>query len=282
MCRERILREGFILTSQPVRNLFASSERQMNNLPIIQSLWIGDRLSVMEQLSISSFLKNGHSFHLYVYDELKGVPDGVVLLDADKIVRREKIFKYKDYASYAGFADLFRYRLLLEKGGYWVDTDVVCLRPFQLECDYVFASEKYRKFFLTRVRSARASCVIKAPIGSRIMGYCYAEFAKRDLRELFWGEMGPVLLTTAVKKFGLQCHVARAEIFCPINSWQWERSISGSFTIVRKEEEKMAMHGSRAWHLWNEMWRRSGVDKDADFPQNSLYEQLKRRYLNST
>jgi hypothetical protein len=113
------------------------------------------------------------------------------------------------------------------------------------------------------------------------MEYCYAESAKRDPRKLFWGEMGPVLLTTAVKKFSLECHVARTEIFCPINPWQWKRSISGSFITIWKEKKKMATHGSHAVHLWNEMWRRSGVDKDADFPKNSLYEQLKRCYLNS-
>ncbi len=38
--------------------------------PVIHSLWIGTQLSTMEQLSISSFLKNGHRFHLYVYDDV--------------------------------------------------------------------------------------------------------------------------------------------------------------------------------------------------------------------
>ena len=32
---------------------------------VIQSLWIGDRLSVMERLCIQSFLDQGHQFHLY-------------------------------------------------------------------------------------------------------------------------------------------------------------------------------------------------------------------------
>ena len=45
--------------------------------PVIQSLWVGEKLSVMEILSISSFLQKGHPFHLYVYDDVKGVPDGV-------------------------------------------------------------------------------------------------------------------------------------------------------------------------------------------------------------
>ena len=39
---------------------------------IIQGLWIGSELSMMEQLSIASFLKNGHDYHLYVYGDVKG------------------------------------------------------------------------------------------------------------------------------------------------------------------------------------------------------------------
>ena len=38
---------------------------------IIQSLWIGEELSVMEQLCLSSFVKNGHEVHLYTYEDVK-------------------------------------------------------------------------------------------------------------------------------------------------------------------------------------------------------------------
>ena len=37
------------------------------------------------------------------------------------------------------FADGFRYRLLLEYGGLWVDTDVVCLRPFDFDHSEIYA-----------------------------------------------------------------------------------------------------------------------------------------------
>jgi hypothetical protein len=84
---------------------------------VIQGLWIGPELSVMEQLSITSFLRNGHEYHLYVYDEVKHIPDGTVIKKADDILPPSRIFKYKDRPSYAGFANFFRYKLLLERGG---------------------------------------------------------------------------------------------------------------------------------------------------------------------
>ena len=32
-------------------------------------------------------------------------------------------------------------------------------------------------------------------------------------------------------------------------------------------------------HLWNECWRRNGMDKNGSFHKNSIYEELKERYL---
>jgi len=87
----------------------------------IQGPWIGPELSLMEQLSISSFLQNGHDYHLYVYDEVKNIPAGTVIRNANEILPAAGMFQYKHRPSYAGFASHFRYKLLLERGGWWAD-----------------------------------------------------------------------------------------------------------------------------------------------------------------
>ncbi len=190
---------------------------------MIQSLWIGEKLSTMEQLSISSFLQNGHAYHLYVYDAVEGVPKGTVLKDANEIISSERIFKYKHHDSYAGFANLFRYKLLLEKGGFWVDTDVVCLRPFQFSSDYMFARAQIinRPLDLIKKRYNTPNWFIKAPIGSEIMNYCYNEAAKRNPEEIVWGETGPKLLTTAVYKLGMQKYIVPHGTFHPNSARLW-------------------------------------------------------------
>jgi hypothetical protein len=100
----------------------------MNEI-VVQSMWIGDTLSMMERLSIASLLKNGHPYQLYVYQKTSGVPEGVIFRDANRILPAKYIFTYHN-GSYAGFADWFRWELLYQKGGYWVDTDIVAVRPF--------------------------------------------------------------------------------------------------------------------------------------------------------
>src|SRR5690242_13762176 len=107
---------------------------------IIQGLWIGPELSVMEQLSISSFLLNLHEYHLYAYDEPKNIPAGTIVKDAAEILPASRVFQYKHFPTYAGFANFYRYKLLFERGGWWADTDTICLKPFDFPEPHVFAS----------------------------------------------------------------------------------------------------------------------------------------------
>ena len=50
---------------------------------VINGLWIGERLSAIELLTVKSFIANGHEFHLWVYHELDNVLlENVILKDA--------------------------------------------------------------------------------------------------------------------------------------------------------------------------------------------------------
>ena len=234
---------------------------------IIQGLWIGSELSVMEQLSISSFLINGHDYHLYVYDDLKYIPAGTVVKDASKILPASSIFQYKDRPSYAGFANFFRYKLLLERGGWWADTDTICLKPFDLPDEYVFSTEINH-----RGREVVTSGVIKSPAGSLVMGYALHVCQTKNPARLVWGEIGPRLMAKAVKKFRLERYQKSHQAFCPVDYEQWEQLLQPGLNLLFDER-------TYAIHLWNEMWRLAGQDKNAQYHQTCLYEKLKRIYL---
>src|ERR1044072_9789319 len=110
---------------------------------VIQGLWIGRPLSGLERLSMTSFLRHGHEYHLYCYDDVREVPTGVLVKDANAILPAADIFTYQQgpgQGSLAAFSNVFRYRLLLERGGWWADTDAVCLRPWDFPAPVVLAS----------------------------------------------------------------------------------------------------------------------------------------------
>ena len=233
---------------------------------VVQGLWIGPELSVMEQLSIASFLRNGHEYHLYIYDDVKNIPKGTVIRDASEILPSSRIFQYKHFPTYAGFSNFFRYKLLLERGGWWIDTDTVCLKPFDFPEEHVFASEK------GEASDVVTSGVIKAPIGSQVMAYAWEVCQSKNPEQLGWGETGPRLMGEAVRKFSLEGEVKSHRVFCPIHYWEWRN-------VLESEANGLYDDGCYAIHLWNEKWRASGQDKNAEYYRTCLYEQLKSKYL---
>jgi hypothetical protein len=240
----------------------------------IQSLWIGARLSTLEQLSIQSFLDHGHAFHLYVYQDLDDPPPGTVLKDANEILPASEIFQYPDRKSVAAFANIFRYKLLLERGGWWADTDMVCLRPLELSDAHVFVSETIALRGAAGPQTVVGNCLIKAPAGSPAMQLALRTSLARDRATLRWGEIGPRLVGEVVETLGLQRFVRPPAEFCPIGYGAWRELIAAQPPSLPPE--------AYAVHFWNEMWRLADQDKDADYPAGSLFERLKGRHLRRT
>jgi mannosyltransferase OCH1-like enzyme len=232
---------------------------------IIQGLWIGPELSVMERMSIASFLAKGHEYHLYVYDDVKHVPQGVIVRDANEILPSSMIFQYKHSKSYAGFANFFRYQLLLNKGGWWVDTDVICLKPFSFTDEHVFASEEHKG------KRIANNGIIKAPVASEVMAYTCRICRSKDPEQLVWGETGPRLLDKALRLFSLEKYLKPHQVFCPLGFEEWAKVLDPDANTVLDE-------ATHAIHLWNEMWRRENRDKNGQYHPDCLYEQLKRKY----
>lgn len=232
----------------------------------IQALWIGDHLSAMEQMCVRSFLEHGHAFHLYVYQDTEGIPPGTAVLDGNAILPATRIFTYREHKTYAGFANFFRYKLLLEKGGWFVDADTICVRPFDFSADYVFSSEGINGRQLVNVGAMRV------PPGSPVMQFAWEACERFDVSELKWSQCGPSLLRRAIEACGLEEHVQPWDVFCPVHFSVWEQ-------MLDPVAQWNFGANTRAIHLWNELWRREGRNKDAPYPKACLYEQLKQRYL---
>lgn len=237
---------------------------------IIQSLWIGDKLSTMERLCISSYIHHGHEFHLYTYNDILGLPKNCIVKDASEILPKDQIFSYNaglGKGSYSAFSNYFRYKLLEIKGNWWTDTDMVCLKPITIKDDFVFASEKTAdgNIHIT-------SGIIKATPDSEFSKYCYDFCLKQDKQTLEWGTVGPRLVSEAVKNLNLTQYVKSPELFNPIGFEQVGMLFDETFSDIDLSK-------SFTIHLWNEMWRRFNFDKDRQYDTNCLYEKFKTKYL---
>jgi len=229
----------------------------------MQSLWVGGRLSTMEQLAIRSFLHYGHEYHLYCYQPVENVPPGAVVFDAASILPATAIFEYAEFKSVAGFSNFFRYKLLAAKGGWWVDTDVVCLRPFDFPTPYVFASEYFRG------EPFPSSGIFKCPPNSAAMQDAWEVCRAKHTPSLRWGETGPRLVAEVIARHSLEGFLQPPSVFNPVASPDWRRVLEPARSVGE-------FPGAYSLHLWNEMWRRIACDKDSAFDPTCIYEQLKR------
>lgn len=238
----------------------------MTSNKIVQSLWIGSRLSTLERLCIQSFLDNGHEFHLYSYDHVEGMPEGTIRKDAAKIMPYKRIVFADFPESHAAFADFFRYSLLKACGGWWVDMDMICLRPFDIPTDYVFCSTA-----LDDKRYQPNNSTLKVPQGCAFIESCINQCYELEDKTMYWGATGPRLISEMIYKYGMYGFILTPNVFCETRGLVWD-------SILDPDIDWSCLDISYAVHLWNEMWRRDGKDKDAKYPDNCLYEKLKRRY----
>ncbi|MCW2274670.1 hypothetical protein GJ654_11540 [Rhodoblastus acidophilus] len=104
--------------------------------------WYGGPLTILNWVGVASFVKLGHTARLWAYEPLE-VPPGVLVEDANEIIPKEELFLYMNPVTrrldVGPFSDLFRFKLLWMRGGWYSDTDVICLRPEFPVCDYAWA-----------------------------------------------------------------------------------------------------------------------------------------------
>jgi hypothetical protein len=228
---------------------------------IVQSVWLGPRLSTMEQLCIRSYQAHGHEFHLYTYEDVEGVPEGTVIKDGRDIWLVNPDY----YPSVICVSDFFRYRMLISKGGWYVDMDTVCLRPLDFECDYVFAAEDVLEdgSFLV------CNNIIKAPAGSWFLWYLLGKLSGIDLSKWSWAATATGPMTAALYETGMDGGVFVPGVFNPIYHPHVPEFVSAT---------PFDLGDAYTHHWWRGGWERRGLSTDATYHPDSLYERMKARY----
>lgn len=236
----------------------------MNARPIIHSMWIGNRLSAMELLTLHSFHANGHEFNLWLYDMSLPVPSFVKKTDARSIIPEREIFYYKKTSktglgkgSLAGFSDIFRFKLLHMHGGIWVDMDITCLRPLDFESEHFF---RYH-----HILGAVAN-VMKSPAESPIMQWCHEQAVARVKEDNRQWVLPIKILNEGIRKFGLDKHIGRIS-----NNDSWPKVAE----MLQSPEEPPT--DWKVIHWMNEEFRHLSLNKDKAII-GSLYDRLLQKY----
>lgn len=252
----------------------------------IQSLWIGNDLGVVQQLCLASYLYHGHEVHLYTYQDLKNIPKGVIVKDGNEILPEKDIFY--SHGSPAHFSDWFRWKMIAEKSGYWVDMDEICLKPFDFtKEDYVYGFEGH----------AVANAVLKFPAHhhlvelmefmsqnpNQILPWDTAQDVERKLKRIekglgrehtLWGEAsGPTGLTKALMYFNLDKFAKPYYYFYGLNAIQTRRMLLDQNFDPSTLSDKMY-----AMHVWNNTFRKTDLYQQGKNVNNSILQYLIDKY----
>jgi len=233
-----------------------------------QSFWFGDALSPYEQLAMKSFIDRGHRYTLYAYQALD-VPRGVELCDAGEILPRDRVFHYGERAgagrgSVSAFSNLFRYALLRRHGGWWVDTDVVCLSDDVPQGDIFVGWETAETI---------GSAILRFPAGHpALLALC--ERCERAGTDVAWGEIGPRLMTEVATEHGLR-PLARAQpVAYPVSY----HDALYLLMPARRDEVAQKLRAAPFLHFWNEVKRRAVILPSIAPPDGSHMATLFERH----
>lgn len=232
--------------------------------------WAYGKLGKMENMCVNSFIKNGFELNIWTYGKNEINVEGAAVRDAREIIPESLVF-LNQAGSYAGFSDLFRYSVLCCYGGLWADTDVVALKP---------ALKLPKKPFLVTERSRQNQISINGNLifnpvrkyGNLVdLARVYAERFPKN--EITWSEIGPALLTAIIKSYPMHgFDIYPPEFANQINYWD----CPGIF--IDENIDFPFIDDMHFLHLYNEMWRRNGVDKNIGFSNGSLYQKIEKMF----
>ena len=257
----------------------------MKNKTIVQSLWIGPELSTLEQLCCHSFIKCGHIFHLYTYEKVDNIPSEVKVLDANQIIPFSELEMIKK--DQLPFSDIFRYKMLYEKGGYWVDLDMICLKKLNFKEPYIFSSERTIQKGGLRNRKGTFTSnigILKAPKKSEFYLKVYEESIKKIKKK---GKSSKpiefmVLMKKYIPAYNLQKYIKPPNYFCPLDWWNTKEAFYPPCCPekygVPGYEQKEILQGPYTIHMWRSLMRKKKINPDKVYSIDSVYEILKKKY----
>lgn len=241
-------------------------------MAIVQSFHTGAPLNLWEQCCLRSFADHGHETILFSYDQID-VPPGIQLSPADQIIPESERASFFALApgQFGQFSDLFRYELLRARGGWWVDTDVLCLSPILPSEEIVIG----RKMPVKRGEPFRINgAVMRFPAGHALLKEA-ATFSRGNLYLIgsSWRSVvGPDVLTRLVPQYGIEPR--EISFFYPIGgrpSWDF-------CDPEKRDEVALAVSDSPAIHLWQERFRAAGLPRDKLPPAGSYLEEAFARH----
>jgi len=233
------------------------TEKTLRN-QTFNTFWHGSELSALHWACLASFVARGHKIRVFCYRPVE-VPEGVQLEDASQILDEDSIFEFE--SSFSGFSNIFRYKLMLEDGGWWVDTDIYCLKDDVPDCTYAWARQDQETINGAVLKFPRHDPNVQKLLqASRQIGKNVA----------VWGQLGPDLLTQHLANREFSGHFGSTMAFYPVHYLE-----THLFWLPEKAQQVTSRCEQSCFlHLWGSSFKNFGIDIRVAPPKGSFLDEI--------
>lgn len=249
---------------------------------VVQMLWLDKGKNEIFNLAIQSWIHHGYTIDLYT-NNLKMIKSKYVnhisykeILDLET----EQVLQ---------FADLFRYKLLYEKGGLWADSDMIMVNDYNFNKDkYIISSEHTFKTgaFKSNADYKPNIGILKFPAKDPFLGELVKHIESTILDPddcLQFMKIFQKKLQLKKYKF-LNKFVKEPAVYCGVPFWSCAEMYKdvGLFNIkygVLSPSVTMLLQNATCIHFWNNFsYNKHSIDFSSAH-DDSLFSILKNRYI---
>jgi len=232
---------------------------------VVQTFWHGEVIGPYQLLCLRSFADRGHQVEVFSYESRLRLPGWLERRNAAEILPRDKVVRQVDQ-DLAINGNLFRYATLNQRGGWWIDPDVLLLKPDLPAVDIFFSGPDV--FGLT------STGLLRFPKGHPAIKAGLAKALALDDAVADWEGSGAALLTELIRQHGLDPNFHSRGPLGPV-SWL---DVPALFDPTQCDRLERLCQPEQILHLHVDAWLRSGVPQRLGPPEGSLLDCLFRRH----
>lgn len=233
----------------------------------LKTFWHGDTIGPYQLMCLKSFAASGHRVEVFSYNRALNVPDWICVEDAAQVLPRELVLRpLGEEGVFAIHANLFRYALLQKMGGWWIDPDVLLLKPDLPPGNVIFAG--------LDVFGRVPTGVLKFPAGHGLLTEALAETENLSGSLEDWEMSGSALLTSLVERHKLGGKVLNRMPLGPV-SWF---DVPDLFNPESTERLNRLCKDFHFLHLHDDAWRRAGIPHELAPPEDSFLDSQVQKY----
>ena len=243
-------------------------------------LWIEGKLPRLQRACIKSYIKLGYEINFYTFtpNEIGVKHCNIFFYDAGTILDR----CYKNHLHYA---DLFRYILLHQEGGIWIDADLFLFKTIPNDSIIISSQHCNKTGAFKKINTNKTPNIglLKVDKGDILLRKTIEKCLKSKAK---LGDLSFMnFFIQMIKKLDYEKYVVEPEVYCPV-SW------ANAKELYQKDNENfISKYGmeTQCWdcicenaigvHLWNNIFNKNNIKIEINSPFYKLEKMVEDIHL---